>query len=77
MPSDPWAQADATVLAALTDHPQTAGELHVDLPDAVVRAVLNQNVRAGTAAAHRNGARTAYTITENGRSHLASVMEVA
>ena len=78
MPSnDPWAQADAKVLTALTDRPQTAGELRVDLPDRVVRAVLHQNVRAGLAAAHRNGARTTYTITADGRRRLASVMEVA
>lgn len=78
MPSnDPWAAADGPVLAALTDIPQTAGELNVDLPARVIRAVLQQNVCAGMVAEHRNASRTTYTITLAGREHLATVLEVA
>jgi hypothetical protein len=75
--TDAWTQADRLVLAALTDTPQTATELPVDLPPAVKRAVLAQNARAGFAAVHRDASRTRYTITDAGKRHVESVMEVA
>jgi hypothetical protein len=76
--TDAWAEADAKVLAALDDtQPRTAGELGIDLPPEIIRAVLKQNVRAKFVDPHRNAVRTGYTLTEAGKRHLADTMKVA
>lgn len=75
-----WNDLNNAVLSVFADAALNAGEVRralAGVPDRHVRTALHQLAGLGHLAAVRGAVHTSYTITEAGRRHLATVMEVA
>lgn len=78
--TDAWTDLDNAVLGVFGDSPldtRDVSRVLSDIPDGCVRTALRQNVDLGFLIVHRGTVHTTYRITEAGKSHLTSVMEVA
>ena len=77
--TDPWAELDDTVLRAFTDgYTHSVSDVHRVLPDLTpreIRTALRVNAGYGFLRSARGAVHTAYTITREGREHLAGAKQ--